>query len=381
MQVDEPAVDRPTAADRPAIPAEASIQQSSDLSDTESPDRSIKIVTDKRAPTAKKTAAAKSARRSQMKPAARSKVPSESALLIAHAIEGGLSEREAEAMARDLIQKGTIGWPTRAASRRRSGVQETTYAESGSEKEEPAIAEAVSGAAAQKLPKRKPAKKAAVKASEATAAPAKRRTSQVVYAESESEESSSEEESEEDSGDGFEEDVPTIKGKGKSSRTNAVGTGKRVPKQAAAAKSPAKRTKESSSATGTTDSDVSDARFKGRVKKGKTKEVTSIRAPVARKKRSASASSGSSLPPLPNVPLSSQLGPKVWEFDMLEDTVFVTVPARRVADEEAPFDTEAAAADEDVPLFWWPAAIKNRNQNNLQVLLSLDKKKEILKFA
>lgn len=99
----------------------------------------------------------------------------------------------------------------------------------------------------------------------------------------------------------------------------------------------------------------------------------------APRKRSLSVSSDSPLPSSLPLPFSSQQTRAAWEFELLENELFITVAARRterVEDEE-----EDMAEDADPPYFWWPAKIQSRNRQNFRVKLVLDAKKEILGFS
>ena len=115
-------------------------------------------------------------------------------------------------------------------------------------------------------------------------------------------------------------------------------------------------------------------------RKGRTKVVTSKKASSAPKERSESVSSSTSLSALPPFPPSSQPGPVVWDFGMLDTILFVTVCARSKATvTELPLSGKAV--ETSPPRFWWPARISSRNRLNFRVKLFVDKQKQILQFS
>ena len=117
--------------------------------------------------------------------------------------------------------------------------------------------------------------------------------------------------------------------------------------------------------------------------------------------RSSSHSSASPLPNPPAMPFSSQQSETPWNLGLLDDLVWVAVPALQKAaggkeDRHSPEAVDSAdqvkkgheGADgmteegrEAAPTFWWPGRIASRNRQNFRVTLMLDGGQHILQVS
>ena len=87
-----------------------------------------------------------------------------------------------------------------------------------------------------------------------------------------------------------------------------------------------------------------------------------------------------SLPSSSLAAISSQ--PPIWDLSLLDESIFVTLPSKRRAEELGSEKTGDVDAQAEVPRFWWPARIINRNRQNFRVKLVQDlPKKEILSYS
>lgn len=385
MQIDQ---DMPVApVEEDVCEGDKILAQTSDLSEVEEPEKPAKRVTSKHAKTSTSKAPRKPAQPAKGKGRRKEKLPSEAEQLAAL----GVSEAEIK----EALKYGHIA---SAPLRRSAAKPQYADPETQSEDEEEVYVQP------KRSTKPKTAKKAergdtSVASVESASLPKRRTSKAKPLPEPESPNEEEEESVEEEEESGYSDNAQQAKTKPSKSAKSGRGQARKpaLPKSASMSKldatakpaaSPAKKRKsmsardiarqaEESAASGLSEIEAepiqtaSTSRSKGR--KGKAKEVTSTQVQPERLDRSASSSS-----PLPSglpFPLSSQTGPAVWDFEMLNSTLFVTVPASRK-------DSPAAEASEtDGPLFWWPARITSRNRLNFRVAFVLDKQKQILQFT